>query len=727
MHDILKHLNEKQREAVTLPEQHALILAGAGSGKTRVLVHRLAFLMQQYHLAPNQILAVTFTNKAAHEMRERIENLFGISTLGMWVGTFHGLSHRLLRLHYQQANLPESFQILDSDDQYRLIRRVLKTLNLDEQYWPPKPIQHFINEQKDAIKRSHQIDGYQDLQLATWIKIYQTYEQLCQQNGLVDFAELLLRSFELLRDNLDVREHYQSRFRHLLIDEFQDTNHLQYAWVKLLAGKNNYVMAVGDDDQSIYGWRGAKIENLHRLQKDFAPIAIIRLEQNYRSTKTILKAANAVIDLNTDRLGKTLWTAGEDGTPIQLYAGFNELDEARFIVSRIQQHLTQGARRQDVAILYRSNAQSRVIEEALLQANIPYRVYGGQRFFERAEIKDAMAYLRLIGNPHDDGAFERIINVPVRGIGERSVDLIRDTARAHHCSLWQAAQTLIEQKALPPKATGSVSGFFYLFEQIKTATTESTLEYTVDQTLRLSQLADHYRKEPHEKAQTRLDNLAELVTAAKQFVPEETIANSTPYLSAFLAHAALESGEGQAPEFQDSVQLMTLHSAKGLEFPIVFMSGMEEELFPPRLSVDDPKRLSEERRLCYVGITRAMQYLTLTYAEYRRLYGENKPHRPSRFIREIPKDCLTEVRLKSSVLQPNHTAAFLPKRTNTMANGTTHQGKTWFVGQPIRHPKFGEGVIVNYEGQNDHARLQIRFSNGDMKWLLPEFIQVNEE
>ena len=712
MNNILLHLNDKQRQAVILPEQHALILAGAGSGKTRVLVHRLAYLIQNYQLSPHQILAVTFTNKAALEMRERIENLFNISTLGMWVGTFHGLAHRLLRLHYQQANLPEAFQILDGDDQYRLIRRVLKQLNLDEQYWPAKPIQSFINEQKDAIKRSHQIQHYQDPQLQTWIEIYRNYETLCQQNGLVDFAELLLRSYELLRDNTEIREHYQHRFRHLLIDEFQDTNHLQYAWIKLLAGQHNFVMAVGDDDQSIYGWRGAQIENIHRFQKEFHPGALIRLEQNYRSTKTILHAANAVIDLNSDRLGKTLWTAGEDGEKIQLYAGFNELDEARFIVSRIQQALLNGQRRRDVAILYRSNAQSRVIEEALLQAGIPYRVYGGQRFFERAEIKDAMAYLRLLANLHDDSAFERVINVPVRGIGERSVDLIRDTAKTQQLSLWQAAQHLINHKELPAKATSALLSFMQLFEQLKTATADSTLEFIVDQTIRLSHLADHYQKEPREKAQTRLENLAELVTAARQFVPEETL-EKTP-LTAFLAHAALEAGEGQADAFQDSVQLMTLHAAKGLEFPLVFISGMEEELFPPRLSLEDPQRLAEERRLCYVGITRAMQQLTLTYAESRRLYGETKLHRPSRFIREIPKSCLHEVRLKSTIMQPQYTAAFLPKR---------QQDKTWQIGQPVQHTKFGEGIVVNYEGQGETSRLQIRFSNGDLKWLLPEFVQ----
>lgn len=723
MDQLLAKLNDRQREAVTLPACHALILAGAGSGKTRVLVHRLAYLFNHYQISPHRVLAVTFTNKAAGEMRARIESLFQINTQGMWVGTFHGLAHRLLRLHWQDVGLPQNFQVLDSDDQYRLVRRVLKNLGLDEKFWAPKTAQDFINKQKDAGHRPHQVAYQQDLHKATLVKIYQAYEDLCQQNGVVDFAELLLRAYELWLKRPDILKHYQERFSHILVDEFQDTNPIQYNWLKLLAGKQSYMMAVGDDDQSIYGWRGAKIENIHRFQSDFADVVTIRLEQNYRSTQNILSAANSVIAHNQERLGKNLWTDGKVGEPIQLYTAFNELDEARFIVSKIQQAAAQGIARQDMAILYRSNAQSRVLEEALLQAAIPYRVYGGLRFFERAEIKDALAYLRLISNHHDDGAFERIINTPTRGIGERTVENIREVARSQSISLWQAATRMVSTMALSGKAKNAVEQFLTNLGVMAADIAELPLYEQVEQVISASGLIPHYEKEPGEKGQARLENLAELVTGARQFAPDETDAPLSP-LAAFLSHAVLESGEGQAETHQDSVQLMTLHSSKGLEFKVVFLSGMEEELFPPRYAMEDPKRLEEERRLCYVGMTRAMVQLFITHAEYRRLYGENRPHRPSRFIREIPAEHIAEVRMKTQISRPLSYEENYKRSAPPVRGAQYETGLPFKIGQHVRHAKFGEGVILNYEGSGEQVRLQVKFSRDGVKWLVAAYANL---
>lgn len=719
---ILDSLNDAQREAVSAPLCHQLVLAGAGSGKTRVLVHRIAWLIQEQGLSPQNILAVTFTNKAAKEMRSRIENLLGVSANSMWIGTFHSLAHRLLRLHWQEANLPEGFQILDADDQYRLVRRVLAALNLDEDSWSPKQAQWFINGKKDEGLESQHIPDYGDVTTKTMIKIYRAYEETCQRSGLVDFADLLLKVHKLWSSKAEVLAQYQQRFRYILVDEFQDTNAVQYAWVRLLAGKENKVMIVGDDDQSIYGWRGAKIENIHRFCTDFPSTITTRLEQNYRSTGTILKAANALIANNNSRLGKNLWTSGADGERILVYAGFNDLDEARFIVNRTHEWQRAGNRLSDVAILYRSNAQSRVIEEAFITFGIPYRVYGGLRFFERAEIKDALAYLRLLANRDDDAAFERIVNTPTRGLGDKTLEGLRDCAQQKQISLWQAAEHLLEQEFFPARAGNALSTFLLLIDNLENDTKALSLSEQTEHVVHHSGLLDHYRKEKGEKALARIENLEELVSAAKQFDIDLT-PDMTP-LTAFLSHTALESGETQS-EDRDCVQLMTLHTAKGLEFPMVFLCGCEEGLFPHYRVHDDPTGIEEERRLCYVGMTRAMQKLYITYAEIRRLYGKEAYHRPSRFLREIPSEFLEEVRLKARVAEPHMgrgTIAGLAKQSHT---SQAQEAGGVQIGQQVSHHQFGEGVILQYEGRGEHARIQVRFEKAGTKWLIASFVTVN--
>ncbi|WP_278356410.1 DNA helicase II, partial [Idiomarina abyssalis] len=649
-HPLLADLNERQQQAVSATDGHMLVLAGAGSGKTRVLVHRIAWLIQERQYSPFSVLAVTFTNKAAAEMRGRVEQLVGSSVRGMWIGTFHGLAHRLLRAHYMDVGLPQNFQILDSDDQQRLIKRLIKSLNLDDKRWPAKQAQWYINGKKDEGLRPQHIETYDPTE-QTLKEIYTLYQESCDRAGLVDFAELLLRAHELLRNNRIVREHYQNRFRHILVDEFQDTNSIQYAWVRLLAGEQNSVTIVGDDDQSIYGWRGAKVENIHQFLSDFEGAETIRLEQNYRSTSTILRAANSVISNNSGRLGKDLWTDGNDGEPISLYAGFNEMDEARYIVARIEEWRDQGGSLQDAALLYRSNAQSRILEEALLHARIPYRIYGGLRFFDRQEIKDALAYLRILGNRDDDAAIERVINTPTRGIGNRTLEMIRQAARERGESLWQASKYMVNEKQLAGRARNAVGSFLDFMEALDDETEEFSLGRLSDEVIKKSGLMAMYEAEKGEKAETRVENLKELVTACENFTLDDAEEDMTP-LNAFLAHAALEAGEEQADEYQDAVQLMTLHSAKGLEFPLVFMTGVEEGLFPSQQSMDEPGRLEEERRLCYVGMTRAMQKLVLTYAEQRRIYGQELFHKVSRFISEIPPDTLHEVRIQTKVEKP---------------------------------------------------------------------------
>jgi len=717
---LLDELNDKQREAVAAPLSNALILAGAGSGKTRVLVHRIAWLMEVENIAPFSILAVTFTNKAAKEMRGRIESLMGRGLNNMWIGTFHGLAHRLLRAHHAEANLPENFQILDSDDQYRLIKRILKAMNLDEKHWVPRQIQWYINGNKDEGLRPQHIETHNDQTQQKMREIYAAYQDACDRSGLVDFAELLLRAHELWAKNPEVLANYQRRFRAVLVDEFQDTNNIQYAWLRMLcSGNQNNIMIVGDDDQSIYGWRGANVDNIQHFLKDFNNPTTIRLEQNYRSTGTILKAANTVIDNNTGRLGKELWTDGNDGEPISVYAGFNELDEARFIVSKIKDWLNQGNALKDTAILYRNNAQSRVLEEALLHQGTPYRIYGGLRFFERQEIKDALGYLRMMNHPHDDAAFERVVNTPTRGMGEKTLSQVREAARTHNCSMWQASQLLINENALKGRALNALQSFVLLVTELEQATVDEPLEKHADVAIRQSGLYAMYQAERGEKAQARLENLEELVTACKQFTVPDEAEEMTP-LSAFLAHASLEAGETQAGTDQDAVQMMTIHTAKGLEFPMVFMAGVEEGMFPSQMTNDEPGRMEEERRLCYVGMTRAMEKLYITYAESRRLYGQDKYHTASRFIREIPANCVEEVRLKSTISRPIH---------NRFSQATSHASfeETGFqLGQKVVHRKFGEGIVLNYEGSGEHARVQVNFDEFGTKWLVLAYAKLEK-
>ncbi|MGN5518469.1 DNA helicase II [Halopseudomonas sp. Lyrl_26] len=718
---LLNSLNDAQRQAVTAAAGQQLVLAGAGSGKTRVLVHRIAWLVEVEKASPWSILSVTFTNKAAAEMRERIEQLLGISPRGMWVGTFHGLAHRLLRAHWREAGLVEQFQILDSDDQLRLVKRVIRELGLDENQWAPRQAQWWINGQKDEGLRPQHIQPAGDLYLTTMLRIYSAYEQACARTGVIDFAELLLRSLELWRDNPSLREQYQARFRHLLVDEFQDTNAVQYAWLRLIAGSNPSLMVVGDDDQSIYGWRGARIENIQQFHQDYPNAELIRLEQNYRSTATILKAANALITNNAGRMGKELWTEGDEGEPIALYAGFNEQDEARYITDRISEAIGQGLARSEIAILYRSNAQSRVLEEALLRAAIPYRIYGGQRFFERAEIKNAMAYMRLIASRGDDGALERIINVPARGIGERTVEILRQHAREQDVSMWQAACDLIDHKGLPGRAANAVQGFMQMIEELAERVEGVPLYSMAQQVIEHSGLLEFHRNEKGEKAQGRVENLEELVSAARAFENEMVeFEEEGDVLLAFLAHASLEAGETQADRFEDSVQLMTLHSAKGLEFPLVFLSGMEEGLFPHKMSLEEPGRLEEERRLAYVGITRAMQQLVITWAETRRLYGSETFNKLSRFVREIPSELIREVRLGNQVSRP-----FGPGRgKGAMFSQEATESTGFALGQRVVHSLFGEGVVLNYEGHGAQARIQVNFDDEGSKWLMVAYAKL---
>lgn len=715
---LLDGLNDKQREAVAAPLNNMLILAGAGSGKTRVLVHRIAWLMSVEQASPFSIMSVTFTNKAAAEMRGRIEELMMGSSSGMWNGTFHGICHRILRAHYLDAKLPEDFQIIDSDDQQRLLKRLIKALNLDEKQWPARQACWWINGKKDEGLRPNHIDAYHDPVTKTWLQIYTAYQEACDRAGLIDFAEILLRAQELLRDKQHIREHYQARFKHILVDEFQDTNNIQYAWLRMMAGPECNVMIVGDDDQSIYGWRGAKIENIQRFLDEFVGASTVRLEQNYRSTKTILKAANELIGNNTERMGKELWTDGNDGDPISVYSAYNELDEARFAVSKIKEWKEKGGALTDAAMLYRNNAQSRVLEEALIQGGLPYRIYGGMRFFERLEIRDALGYLRLMSNRNDDAAFERVVNTPTRGLGDKTLETIRFAARERGATMWQTSVALLDEQVFAGRAAGALSRFVELVNALEDDTAEMALHEQADHAIKFSGLFAMYEQEKGEKSKARIENLEELVTATRQFEkPEE--ADEMSELSAFLSHAALEAGEGQADEFDEAVQLMTLHSAKGLEFPLVFMVGVEEGMFPSQMSAEESGRLEEERRLCYVGMTRAMEKLYITYAEMRRLYGQDKYHKPSRFIRELPETCLDEVRMKAQVSRPTSTGRFSPTAVKENFNETGFS-----LGARVMHPKFGEGTIINFEGSGPQSRVQVAFNGEGIKWLVTQYAKL---
>ncbi|MET0379295.1 MAG: DNA helicase II [Spongiibacteraceae bacterium] len=712
---LLNDLNAAQRDAVAAADTNLLVLAGAGSGKTRVLVHRIAWLIQAEGLSPHSILAVTFTNKAAREMRERIDQLLGYSHRGMWVGTFHGLAHRLLQAHWQDANLPQNFQILDSDDQLRIVKRIHRELELDETRWPPKQSQWFINAQKDeGLRPQHLEVSGQDLFQKTMVNVYRAYEAACARQGVIDFAELLLRAHELWLNKPAILAHYQQRFRHMLVDEFQDTNAVQYAWLRVLAGERIPVTAVGDDDQSIYGWRGARIENIQQFSKDYPVTQIVRLEQNYRSTSTILNAANAVIANNQGRLGKELWTEDDAGELISLYAAFNDLDEARFVVERLQEWISAGNSRRDAAILYRSNAQSRVMEEALIRAGVPYRIYGGLRFYDRLEIRNVVGYLRLLVNRDDDSGLERVINTPTRGIGDKTLEILRQLAREQQLSLWKVLLQVIAQKSLPARALNPLAAFVELIQRMDQETDDMSLGDLMDYVVRHSGLLDFHKQEKGEKGQARVENLQELIAAAQEFNGQN---EELSPLQEFLDNAALDAGEHEAAEFEDSVQLMTLHSAKGLEFPLVLMVGMEENLFPHKMSMDEPGRLEEERRLCYVGITRAMRKLYLTYAESRRLYGSENYNSPSRFLREIPREFIQEVRLQTSVSRPLSHSSRVSVPDYDRDGGIS-------LGQRVFHQVFGEGVVLNFECGGPSARVQVNFDNDGSKWLVLQYANL---
>jgi DNA helicase-2/ATP-dependent DNA helicase PcrA len=735
---ILTPLNEAQRAAVAAPLIPVLVLAGAGSGKTRVLTHRIAWLIQAEHASPYSILAVTFTNKAAGEMRGRVEQVLGAPPGVLWIGTFHGIAHRLLRLHWREAGLAQGFQILDSDDQQRLVKRIIRANDLDESRWEPREVTWFINSNKDEGRRPKDLKGGNDPTRAQMIRLYGLYEEACARAGVVDFAELLLRAYELWRDNPGLLEHYRQRFRHVLVDEFQDTNSIQYAWLRLIAGPDGHPFVVGDDDQSIYRWRGARVENLQQFRRDYPRAKLYRLEQNYRSTAAILAAANGLIAHNSGRLGKTLWTNGEPGLPIQIYAAFNERDEAEFVARRVADYVAGGNRRSDIAVLYRSNAQSRAFEEAFIAARIPYRVYGGLRFFERAEIKDALAYLRLVLNREDDGAFERVVNLPTRGIGERTVETLREEARAAGASLWKTAMARSETQQGGRTAL-ALRGFQELVDRLAREIEGLPLHEQIDHVLKESGLIEHHgRDKPSQdsaraeargemaRSEARLENLAELVSAARSFAAESTDLELPP-LDAFLAHAALESGERQSDAGEDSVQMMTLHMAKGLEFMFVFLCGMEEGLFPHQRCMTDLEALEEERRLCYVGMTRAMKHLHLTYAGQRRLHGMDTHPAPSRFIKEVPQDIVAEVRPHMHVVRA--VAAARMRREQPAAPSIRFRTEEppppgMRLGARVRHGKFGEGVVLNVEGSGPHARVQVSFEQQGTKWLMAQYANL---
>ncbi len=708
----LKSLNAPQQQAVRSEARHLLVLAGAGSGKTRVLTHRIAWLLETGLAAPSGILAVTFTNKAAREMKARVEGLLDQSAAPLWIGTFHGLAHRLLRQHWLEADLPREFQIMDSDDQLRLIKRLMAQLGVQNTSVQPRQIQWFINGAKDSGRRARHLAPASDPFETTCQQVYQAYEQACQTAGVVDFAELLLRSYELWRDNEALLKHYRARFRHLLVDEFQDINDIQYAWLRLVLGDSGNLTVVGDDDQSIYGWRGARVETIQQFHTDFPGAELVRLEQNYRSTRTILDAANAVIGRNQGRLGKELWSEGDQGDPIQVYAAFNEQDEARFVAERIRSALDGGESPEEMAILYRSNAQSRVMEEHLMREQIPYRIYGGMRFYERLEIRNALAYLRLIANPHDDPAMERVINVPPRGVGEKSLQMLRQLARDEGSSLWQAVHTALEKRLLRGKANNALSSLVALLAQLSEQREDLSLRELTETILEDTGLLAYHQNEKGERAEARVENLKELTGALEAYKGDDT----QDALSEFLSEASLDAGDSQADDHEPAVNLMTLHSAKGLEFDTVYLIGMEENLFPHQMSAQDPDRLEEERRLCYVGITRAERSLVMTHAESRRLYGQENFNPVSRFVREIPDDLRLEVRMNLVMSRPT--------MATTEASHDSADEPGLPLGARVLHPIFGEGVVLQFEGHGPNATVQVQFEDQGLKNLVYQFAKL---
>lgn len=717
---MLAGLNDKQLEAVTLPAQSALILAGAGSGKTRVLTTRIAWLIQTGQISPTGLLAVTFTNKAAKEMLTRLTAMLPINTRGMWVGTFHGLCNRLLRAHYREAMLPQTFQILDTGDQLSAIKRVMKVMNVDDEKFPPKQVMGYINSCKEEGLRSHTVEAY-DPHSQRMREIFDEYDKQCQREGVVDFAELLLRCYELLGRDANIRQHYQSRFRYILVDEFQDTNRLQYQWLKLLAGDDNCVFAVGDDDQSIYAFRGARVGNMRDFEKEFSIQNVVKLEQNYRSHSNILDAANAIISNNNNRLGKNLWTAAGQGEPVRVYEAYNDIDEASFIVDEVKMLHGEGWALNDIALLYRSNAQSRVIEHALFSNNIPYRVYGGLRFFERAEIKHAMAYLRLVSNPEDDVAMLRVINFPTRGIGARSLEQLQEAARVQSCSLWQAAINKVGNG----KPGKGLDGFVALIKQMQDDAKGLTLPEMTELATTMSGLKGFYQLE--KDGEDRIANLDELINAAVTFINNnhDALEEGSTGLLEFLTHASLEAGEHQADVGADALQLMTVHAAKGLEFQAVFISGLEEGLFPHENSTYESNGLEEERRLMYVAVTRARKRLYLSHAQSRMLHGQIRYGIPSRFLDEIPDELMK--RLNSRQVQKPNMANHYGSGYSTTAQSSSQQSSMpWKIGQAVLHAKFGQGVVVSYEGNANDMRVQVNFGREGLKWLAMEYAKLEK-
>lgn len=760
---LFENLNPEQLKAVTLPRESALVLAGAGSGKTRVLTTRIAYLIQTHQVSPSGLLGVTFTNKAAREMLTRLSSMMPINTRGMWIGTFHGLCNRLLRAHYRDANLPQTFQILDSGDQQSAIKRMLKALNVDEEKFKPRELSWFVNSAKEQGLRANAVEARDEFTVRQ-VELYRAYDEQCNREGVVDFAELLLRCYELLSKNAALLAHYQERFKFILVDEFQDTNRLQYKWIQLLAGKENAVFAVGDDDQSIYAFRGAEVANMREFQRDFAGQNVIKLEQNYRSQGTILDAANAVISHNTDRLGKNLWTDAGKGEAIRIYAASTDGDEAEFVLDEVRALHREGMNLNDMALLYRSNAQSRILEHALFRAGIGYRVYGGLRFFERQEIKHALAYLRLAGNPEDDGAFSRAVNFPPRGIGARSIEQIQELANRYAVSLYTAALNGIAKGEISGRAASAIGTFLRVIEGLKTSSGAVTLPELVDEALEKSGMRAHYQTE--REGADRLENLAELVTATAQF--QEEYEGDDTALIGFLTHASLEAGEHEAGATDDALQLMTVHSAKGLEFNAVFMSGLEEGLFPHDNSINDLNGIEEERRLMYVAITRARKRLYLSYAGSRMLHGQVRYGVVSRFVEEIPAElCKWIVAPEKQAAYSNYQSG---KQTSFFDNGgypskgsgsgsstytgfkqtnsgyektennygregapdTTRAGfetkradaHPFAIGQNVMHAKFGEGVVMNFEGRGTDARVQVKFRTDGVKWLALQYAKL---
>ena len=748
----LSGLNAEQLEAVTLPRQSVLILAGAGSGKTRVLTTRIAWLVSTGQATPASILAVTFTNKAAKEMLNRVAAMLPINPRGMWIGTFHGLCNRMLRAHFREAGLPQVFQILDTQDQQAALKRLMKSMHIDEERYPPRQVQWFINAAKEEGKRARDVEAYDDYTRRT-AEIFAAYDEQCHREGVVDFPELLLRCFELLSRNELLREHYRSRFKHILVDEFQDTNVLQYRWLKLLAGNGAApsgfrlsapgsaaddeacsIFAVGDDDQSIYAFRGANVANMQHFERDFHVERVIKLEQNYRSHGNILEAANAVIANNRRRMGKNLWTAEGKGEPIRVFEAGSDLEEAGFVVDEIKTLVAEGVRRDEIALLYRSNAQSRVLEHSLFSAGIPYRVYGGLRFFERQEVKHALAYLRLVANPDDDNAFLRVVNFPTRGIGNRTLEQLQDAARHAGTTLWAAAKVKAEGGKRrtetasdfgAPVSTRGVEGFVALIERMRACCEGLAVGEMVEHVVEHSGLKAHYKAE--REGQDRLENLGELVNAATLFANDPS--NEDSSITSFLTHAALEAGEHQAEAGVEALQLMTVHAAKGLEFHTVFLCGLEEGLFPHDNSLTEADGLDEERRLMYVAITRARRRLYVTYAQSRMLHGQTRYNIRSRFLLELPPLLLKAVggAATRGRGEPMRGASYYGEKASAgtgSPNFESAPSSPWRIGQSVVHPKFGRGIIIGAEGRGADARVQINFQSDGMKWLALEYAKL---